>query len=135
VKDTGSGIPQPVLDRIFDPFFTTKGLGKGTGLGLSLVHGIVADLGGAIDVCTAIGTGTMFTLWLHSAGEMIAPSGEPVAHLPHGRGQRVLVVDNERSPGSPKRSWPSSVMSPSGSVPASRHCARSANHRSASISS
>jgi PAS domain S-box-containing protein len=97
VKDTGSGIPQPVLDRIFDPFFTTKGLGKGTGLGLSLVHGIVADLGGAIDVCTAIGTGTTFTVWLPSAGEIIAPAGEPVAHLPHGRGQRVLLVDNERS--------------------------------------
>jgi PAS domain S-box-containing protein len=97
VKDTGSGIAQPVLDRIFDPFFTTKGLGKGTGLGLSLVHGIVADLGGAIDVHTALGSGTTFTVWLPSAGEMIAPSGEPVAHLPHGQGQRVLVVDNERS--------------------------------------
>jgi PAS domain S-box-containing protein len=97
VKDTGSGIPRPVLDRIFDPFFTTKGLGKGTGLGLSLVHGIVADLGGAIDVFTAIGAGTTFTVWLPGAGEIIAPSGEPLAHLPHGRGQRVLVVDNERS--------------------------------------
>jgi len=97
VKDTGSGIPPPVLDRIFDPFFTTKGLGKGTGLGLSLVHGIVADLGGAIDVCTAIGTGTTFAVWLPSAGEMIAPAGQPAAHLPHGQGQRVLVIDNEKS--------------------------------------
>jgi signal transduction histidine kinase len=64
VADTGSGISPEVLDRMFDPFFTTKGIGKGTGLGLFLVRSIVADLGGAIDVSTAIGRGTTFTIWL-----------------------------------------------------------------------
>jgi len=58
VADTGSGIPPAVLERMFDPFFTTKRVGDGTGLGLSLVHGIVADLGGAIDVATQTGSGT-----------------------------------------------------------------------------
>jgi len=95
VSDTGTGIPAHVLERMFDPFFTTKGAGKGTGLGLSLVHGIVADLGGLIDVATAIGRGTTFTIWLPSAGEAAVASTEPTSHLPHGSGQTVLIVDNE----------------------------------------
>src|SRR5262249_23701501 len=64
VSDAGTGIPPAVLDRIFDPFFTTKGVGRGTGLGLSLVHAIVTDLHGAIDVETAENRGSTFTVWL-----------------------------------------------------------------------
>jgi PAS domain S-box-containing protein len=96
VSDTGSGIPPHVLDRIFDPFFTTKGVGEGTGLGLSLVHGIVADLGGAIDVHTVVGRGTTFTIWLPRAGEAKAPSAEDAASLPRGDGQAVMIVDDEK---------------------------------------
>jgi PAS domain S-box-containing protein len=95
VSDTGSGIPPHVLERMFDPFFTTKGTGKGTGLGLSLVHGIVADLGGGIDVSTVAGLGTTFTIWLPCTGDAAAPSTEPTTGLPRGRGQTVLIVDNE----------------------------------------
>jgi len=97
VSDTGSGIPQQVVDRMFDPFFTTKGVGEGTGLGLSLVHGTVADLGGAIDVDTVVGEGTTFTVWLPMAGDAQAPRAEVVADLPHGRGESVMVVDDEHA--------------------------------------
>src|SRR5882724_539483 len=69
IKDTGTGIPPAVLERIFDPFFTTKGIGEGTGLGLSLVHGIVTDLGGAIEVISKAAEGTRFEIWLPVAGE------------------------------------------------------------------
>jgi CheY-like chemotaxis protein len=96
VSDTGGGIPPGVLERMFDPFFTTKGVGEGTGLGLSLVHGIVADLGGAIDVRTTVGRGTTFTIWLPIGGEVAAPSAERATELPHGDGQTVMIVDDEK---------------------------------------
>ena len=96
VSDTGTGIPPAVLDRMFDPFFTTKGVGEGTGLGLSLVHGLVTDLGGAIDVRTEVGRGTTFTIWLPIAGEASIRSAEAAAEMPHGRGQTVMIVDDEK---------------------------------------
>jgi PAS domain S-box-containing protein len=96
VSDTGTGIPPAVLERMFDPFFTTKGVGEGTGLGLSLVHGIVAELGGAIDVATTPGKGTKFEIWLPLAGEVGKPVVETVAELPRGHGETVMIVDDER---------------------------------------
>jgi CheY-like chemotaxis protein len=97
VSDTGSGVPPAVFERMFDPFFTTKGVGEGTGLGLSLVHGIVTDLGGGIDVATQAGEGTTFTIWLPVAGEIASPGLEAEAELPHGNGQTVMIVDDERA--------------------------------------
>src|SRR6266849_6235806 len=97
VSDTGSGIPPAVLERMFDPFFTTKGVGDGTGLGLSLVHGIVADFGGAIDVKTQAGAGTSFTVWLPASGETPRLLAEPVGELPQGNGETVMIIDDQRS--------------------------------------
>lgn len=64
VSDTGPGIPEANLPRIFDPFFTTKPVGKGTGLGLSICYGIVKKMGGEINVKSALGKGTTFTIKL-----------------------------------------------------------------------
>ena len=96
VTDTGAGIPPAVLDRIFDPFFTTKSVGEGTGLGLSLVHGIIADLGGAIDVSSTVGEGTRFDIWLPAAGEQALPADAAAHTLPRGNGEAVMIVDDEQ---------------------------------------
>jgi CheY-like chemotaxis protein len=96
VSDTGSGIPSGVMERMFDPFFTTKGVGQGTGLGLSLVHGIVTELGGAIDVTTKAGQGTCFTIWLPLTFEVGERFIAEARELPRGNGEAVMIVDDER---------------------------------------
>jgi PAS domain S-box-containing protein len=95
VSDSGIGIPPEILDRIFDPFFTTKEVGTGTGLGLSLVHGIVAELGGAIDVTSTPGAGSRFTVYLPRSGDALESLQKEELEMPRGDGQRVLVVDDE----------------------------------------
>ena len=98
VADSGIGMAREIIDRIFDPFFTTKEVGTGTGLGLSLVHGIVAELGGAIDVASTPGQGSVFTVYLPRRGDTTesppSPEDEEPA-MPRGDGQRVLIVDDE----------------------------------------
>jgi PAS domain S-box-containing protein len=95
VSDSGCGIPSDILDRIFDPFFTTKEAAVGNGLGLSLVHGIVAELGGAVDVSTEVGSGSTFVVWLPLAGEVEAAAERPHIELARGRGETVMVIDDE----------------------------------------
>ncbi|MDM0036926.1 ATP-binding protein [Variovorax sp. J22P271] len=100
VSDTGAGMSAEVLQRAFDPFFTTKRLGEGTGLGLSMVHGIVNDLGGAIDIATEPAPrpahGTRVTVWLPVCCESEAAPARPDPAWPRGNGQVVMVVDDER---------------------------------------
>jgi len=62
VCDTGTGIPDNILDKLFEPFFTTKDVGKGTGLGLSITYGIVQDYGGEISVENRMLGGASFTV-------------------------------------------------------------------------
>jgi signal transduction histidine kinase/ActR/RegA family two-component response regulator len=95
VSDTGSGIPAAVIERMFDPFFTTKRVGDGTGLGLALVHSIVADFGGVIDVETRIGAGTTFSIWLPDSGEKPRLLAETPGDVPRGQGETVMIVDDE----------------------------------------
>jgi len=94
VTDQGTGIASDVMERLFEPFFTTRG-GAGTGLGLAVVHGVMAEFGGAIDVQSAEGHGACFTLYFpESMGAGVAAADRPEA-LPNGAGQVLMVIDDD----------------------------------------
>lgn len=98
VEDTGTGIPQAIIDKIFDPFFTTKELGKGTGLGLSTSLAIVKSHGGFVRVFSEPGKGSRFRIYLPALPEAQRDAPRPLAsELPYGEGETVLVVDDEPS--------------------------------------
>jgi PAS domain S-box-containing protein len=85
VSDNGRGIDKEIIGRIFDPFFTTKPAGEGTGLGLSICHSIVSEHGGTIDVKSAPGSGTTFTIKLPV--RTARPTARAAEEKPPGRGR------------------------------------------------
>jgi PAS domain S-box-containing protein len=93
VTDTGIGMTSEMLDRIFEPFFTTKE--TGTGLGLSTVQGIVKAHGGSIEVESEVGRGTCFKIYLPANDRREPESPAATENLHDGKGQLVLVVDDE----------------------------------------
>jgi PAS domain S-box-containing protein len=96
IRDTGIGMDQTTQNHIFEPFFTTKEMGRGTGLGLASVYGVVKNHGGSIQVDSALGRGSTFTLMMPAAkAESPACSlPEKNAILPEGSGT-ILIVDDE----------------------------------------
>ncbi len=94
VSDTGRGMTEYQQDRMFDPFFTTKERSEGKGLGLSIVHGIVKSHRGAMMVDSAIGTGSVFHMFLPIIPSSRASTGDFTAVLPVGN-ERILLVDDD----------------------------------------
>jgi nitrogen-specific signal transduction histidine kinase/DNA-binding response OmpR family regulator len=95
VSDTGHGIDPSIRDRIFDPYFTTKGAGEGTGMGLAVVHGIVKNHGGVIDVFSEPHVKTEFRVFLPIVDAEAVPTTQASEEsLPTGR-ERILLVDDE----------------------------------------
>ncbi|MGM0417495.1 MAG: PAS domain S-box protein [Thermodesulfobacteriota bacterium] len=95
VSDTGSGIPDHILERIFDPYFTTKPQGKGTGLGLATVHGIVQSSGGYIKVYSEENVGSSFNVFFPVAADTDYFSKHQVSTEIVGGNEHILVVDDE----------------------------------------
>ncbi|MBN8614504.1 MAG: response regulator [Deltaproteobacteria bacterium] len=97
VSDTGTGIDATTRPSIFEPFFTTKPMGKGTGLGLAIAHGIVQQHGGAIELVSAVGQGSTFSVFLPrieaEPAKVVDPSSHPPPAATHE--QSILVVEDE----------------------------------------
>lgn len=96
VRDNGHGIPSHQINRIFDPFFSTKEKGEGTGMGLSVVHGIVKNHGGAINVSSNKDKGAAFEIMLPSLTEMPAEDQEPQEAIIPGGSETILLIDDEQ---------------------------------------
>lgn len=97
VTDTGTGIPNDVLDRAFEPFFTTKEPGHGTGLGLSQVYGFVKQSGGHVKIYSEVGQGTTvkmyFPRFVGRNDEEQLPTYEPIAE--GDEGETILIVEDD----------------------------------------
>jgi PAS domain S-box-containing protein len=111
VQDNGPGMDARTLQRIFEPFFTTKPVGQGTGLGLPVVHGVMRNHGGAVDVYSIPGQGSRFTLYfplvdISESDPEPAPPATAVtpaqrapepAPAPQATGQHVMYVDDDQA--------------------------------------
>jgi len=96
VSDTGTGIPEAILDKVFNPFFTSKGPGKGTGLGLSMVYGFVKQSAGHIKIYSEEGHGTTIKMYLPPGTGTLVASEVSNALAVQGGHETILVVEDDK---------------------------------------
>lgn len=97
VSDTGQGMSAETIAKVFEPFFTTKPVGQGTGLGLSMIYGFLKQSGGHVHVYSELGLGTTVKLFIPRAESEDVGVEEDTADTPRGRGEIVLVVEDDPS--------------------------------------
>lgn len=98
IMDKGTGIKKEYFSRMFEPFFSTKKQSRksGSGLGLSVVHGIVKDHNGFIDVWSEEGKGTAFKLYFPSLEDKVEENPlESTKRMVRGGTETILIVDDE----------------------------------------
>lgn len=95
VADTGLGMDPATLQKAVEPFFSTKGVGRGTGLGLSMVHGLAAQLDGALTIQSQLGLGTNVEIWLPTSDESALPLEAKEEEPAQRAAGIVLLVDDE----------------------------------------
>jgi PAS domain S-box-containing protein len=95
VIDTGAGMSPEILKRAIEPFFSSKPLGKGTGLGLSMVHGLVVQLGGTLQLSSTVGKGTTATMVLPVAAAVPEIQGPVSPAQKVKRSAVILFVDDD----------------------------------------
>jgi len=96
ISDTGTGIDPKIINRIFEPFYTTKEKEKGTGMGLAVVHGIVKDNGGDINIDSQLGKGTTFRIMLPQVIAEPDKEEDSSSKVPTGT-EHILFVDDEKT--------------------------------------
>jgi signal transduction histidine kinase/CheY-like chemotaxis protein len=95
IIDNGEGMDETVLSRAVEPFFSTKGVGRGTGLGLSMVHGLAAQLGGALRLSSRPGEGATVELWLPRAEAPHLPEAAETPPAGAVTSGAVLLVEDD----------------------------------------
>ena len=94
VKDTGMGMEPEVMERIFEPFFTTKDVGEGRGMGLAVIHGMVKNHKGFIEVHSEPGKGSTFHLFFPKIEKETKSGSGPFTPSVEGK-KRILFVDDD----------------------------------------
>jgi CheY-like chemotaxis protein len=95
IADNGPGIGPEILARVFEPFVTTKEVGAGAGLGLSQVHGFVHQSGGAVDIDSEPGAGTVVRMYLPAAPNLAMTEASTAPAEPGRATGTVLIVEDQ----------------------------------------
>lgn len=95
VQDSGEGMSTEVRSRALEPFFTTKATGAGSGLGLAMVHGIMREHEGLVELESEIDRGTTVRCFFPAIQDAPALSVAADEVAPRGRGERILFLDDE----------------------------------------